>query len=160
MNTDTPHGLNEAAARINADTTAKPGLASCCVDSESPPVLAYTFDTPESARRFKALSDAAATTNLYTIYAFRPTVVFEQHPVSAVDAEWHRLVREHEAASAAYADAFTGVSRAFALVARGVRENPAINHLDASDIAWAHWQTVRHRMDEFVRKHTEKSQLD
>jgi len=156
MSTDTQHGLHEAAARISADASARPGLTSCCVDSESPPVLAYTFDTPESAQRFKALSDAATTTILYTIYPFRPTVVFEQHPVSAVDGEWHRLVREHEAASAAYADAFTGVSRAFALVARGARENPAINHLEASDVAWAHWQTVRRHMDEFLRKHTGK----
>jgi hypothetical protein len=156
MNSELPDGLRDAAARINADAKAIPGFVSCYVDSESPPVLAYTFDTAESAQRFKALSDGRDTAVLYTIYPFRPTVVFEQQAVSAVDAEWHRLVREHQAASALYADAFAGVSRAFASLARGLRENPAINHLDASDIAWAHWQTVRRHMDEFVRKHTGK----
>ena len=55
MNSDMPDGLHEAAARINADAKAIPGLASCHVDSESPPVLAYTFDTAESAQRFKVV---------------------------------------------------------------------------------------------------------
>jgi hypothetical protein len=146
--------LHKIAARLNADTAAIDGLVSCSVDTESPPVLAYVFDTPESAQKFKSISDAAQTATLYTIYLFRPAVVFEVHAVSELDAMWHRLLREHEAAGAAYADAFTHVSHAFAAVARGAREAPAINHFDASDAAWERWQAVRREMREFVRRHT------
>ncbi|MFC1693258.1 hypothetical protein ACFL1R_07120 [Candidatus Latescibacterota bacterium] len=68
--------------------------------------------------------------------------------------EWQKLCEEHEAARKAYFEAFSVVNVKFVEVARGRSSiNPTINEIDALDVAWNAWESVKQRMSEFVRTH-------
>lgn len=143
--------LHQIAARVNSGQY--PGLLSCSVESEDPPVLVYTFGSAEDARRFKAGRDVQSTGFLYMIYPTRQTVVFEERAPDPVDAEWQRLIEEHDAARAAYNDGFAAVNRRFVAVAQGSRQNPTVGQLDTIERAWERWQDVQRRIKQFVKKH-------
>ena len=71
-----------------------------------------------------------------------------------VSAEWQKLCDEHEAARAAYLQAFAAVNHRFGSIAHGIaRTNPTAVELLEFDKTWQAWEDVRRRMDIFVKQY-------
>lgn len=74
--------------------------------------------------------------------------------MSNLHAEWQALCKEHEAARDAHFRAWAVVARKFGDIASNrSKENPTAAELEESDRTWKQWLDVRHRMDEFVKRH-------
>ena len=75
-------------------------------------------------------------------------------PDNATYTQWEKLCEEHEAARAAYFQAFETVNQRFAAIYQGTSStNPTNTELTEFDKAWKAWEDVKHRMSAFVKKH-------
>ena len=48
--------LQTIAKRANATLSTQPGFLSCSVESENPPILAFSFSAPADAVRFQMIA--------------------------------------------------------------------------------------------------------
>jgi hypothetical protein len=75
-------------------------------------------------------------------------------PQIDVSAAWQELCDEHEAARAAYFQAFAAVNQKFAAIAHGTaRTNPTDSEPSEFEQTWQAWEDVKRRMDIFVKQH-------
>lgn len=71
-----------------------------------------------------------------------------------VPAEWQELCEEHEAARAAYFQAFAAVNHKIAAIAQGASQaNPMEAELAEFEVTWRAWEDVRKRIDVFVKQY-------
>lgn len=71
-----------------------------------------------------------------------------------VSTEWQELCDEHEAARAAYIQAFTAVKQKFTATTHGTaRTNPTDSELSEFESTWQSWEEVKWRMDIFVKQY-------
>lgn len=71
-----------------------------------------------------------------------------------ISAEWQKLCDEHEAARAAYFQAFATVNQKFAAIAQGTAgTNPTDSELSEFESTWQAWEDVKRRMDIFVKQY-------
>lgn len=73
MNTE----LHAIAARANGFLRDRPGFRGCMVESETPPVVAYLFDTAFDAEQFKLTQSTHASQFKYEIPINRGSTVLE-----------------------------------------------------------------------------------
>jgi hypothetical protein len=140
--------LQQLADRANSSPYKTPGLLSCTVHSNNPPVLQFTFTDDQSAHAFAAAHLTLGTGFLYEIHPGRSHIVFENRAPS----DWERLVQEQEAARGDFLEAFKVMNQRLIAVAAGDTRNPTLAQMEASDQAWRRWQDVLKRMHECAER--------
>jgi len=71
-----------------------------------------------------------------------------------ISTQWQVLCVEQDNARDAYFSAHSFVNQKFAATGNGTsKENPTNGELSDFENTWRTWESVKQRMDEFVKKH-------
>lgn len=68
--------------------------------------------------------------------------------------EWQKLCGEYEKARDAHFQAFAAINQKFGEIAKGTSGiNPTSDELSEFEITWQAWESVKKRMDIFVKRY-------